>query len=226
VIAEAAHLLGGPFDTVIDVGGNVGGFAAEADDAWPLASVYSFEPVPELAAANLERAAGRWQVYTLAISRAQGEAELRVCVNQHSASTMQPPGSARKEHFKIADKFDRITVPTASLDDLIPYVDGRLLVKIDVEGHEGAVLQGGHELLGLAETVICEVQNDPSVFVGAPRPHEVDARMFAAGLCFAGVAGALLSPGSGGVLQFDGVWRRTLAPSGDERLGIRPLHAV
>lgn len=215
MIAEHAHLLGGPFDTVIDIGGNVGDFAEEAHGAWPLASVYSFEPVPELAAHNLERAQGRWQVYTLAVSKAEGEAELRVCVNQHSASTMQRPGSARAEHFKLADRYETITVATAPLDDLIPYVDGRLLVKIDVEGHEGAVLAGGHELLALAETVVCEVQNDPAVYVDAAPAHTLDKRLGEAGLRFAGIAGVLSAPRGGPVLQFDGVWRRSFPPEAD-----------
>ncbi len=222
MIAEYAHLLGGPFDTVFDVGGNVGDFAEEARAAWPLAQVYSYEPIPELAQANLERAAGRWLVYTLAISRVEGEAQLRVCENQHSASTMQRPGSARAEHFKLADRYRMITVATAPLDHLLPYADGRVLLKVDVEGHEGAVLAGGGELLPLVATVVCEVQNDPSVFVGTPYPHGVDRRLRDAGLRFAGLAGALLAPG-GAVLQFDGVWRRTVDEvSEDERLGIRP----
>lgn len=226
MIAEYVHLLGGPFDVVLDVGGNIGDFAAEAHDCWPRAAIYSFEPVPKLAEQNAKRAAGRWQTYTLAISRSEGAAEIRYCENQHSASTMQRPGSARAEHFKISDRFTRVKIHTAPLDHLATYCDGRVLLKVDVEGHEGDVLSSGRDVLGMVETVICEVQNDPSVFVGAPAPYEIDARLRNAGLMFAGCAGALVAP-NGALLQFDGVWRRTIAKTEDELLGIRPqLHAV
>lgn len=221
MIAESSDLLGGPFDTVFDVGGNVGDFAAEAVEAWPDARVLSFEPIPALADVNAAAGLGKWDCYTLAISRERGELPLRVCTNQHSASTMMLPGSARAEHFGIVDHFETISVDAVPLDDLTTYIDGRLLVKIDVEGHEADVIAGGHDTLWRAETVICEVQNDPSIFLGAPTPAEVDEALRGKGLAFAGVTAALTAPG-GRVLQFDGVWRRDAAKSRRKR----PLRAV
>lgn len=212
MIAENVSLLGGPFDTVFDVGGNRGDFAEEAVEAWPDARVFSFEPIPVVALANAERSllGERWSVYTLALSDRRGEQVLRWCRNQDSASTMQKPGSTRAEHFGIVDRFHPITVHTATLDDLVDYVDGRLLVKIDVEGHEGKVIAGGGDVLSLASTVVCEVQADASIFLGSPSPAEVDDMLQACGLTFMGKAGELRSP-DGTLLQYDGVWVRASA---------------
>lgn len=198
----------GPFGVVFDVGGNVGEFAEAALGRWPKASVYSFEPLPPASVRNRERAAGRWSVYEVAIGEAPDRGTLYYCLNQHSASTMQEPGAARLAHFGLADEFRPLEVEVLPLDSFLPLVRGRLLVKVDVEGSELQVLRGARETLLRAEMVVCEVQNDPEIFIGSASAWEVDLLLREAGLHFAGLAGALLSPASGGVLQFDGVWVR------------------
>lgn len=209
------HLLGEePFDSVFDVGGNVGDFAELARATWPDARVTSFEPLPEIADVQRERAGGRWWVEPVAISDRRGTVTMRRCDNQHTASTLQEPGTARGEHFGIRDKFTIVQVSTAPLDDYLRHADGRLLVKVDVEGHEREVIAGGKGVLSYAEAVIIEVQNDPAIFLGSPPPSWVDARLRLHGLRFAGLADAFLSPG-GEVLQYDAIYRRDRATAGE-----------
>lgn len=217
-----SDLPGGPFDLVVDVGGNVGDFAAAAFDCWPDAMVVSVEPVPMLADLQRERIpeaawqSGRWQVVEAAVTDADrlGGAVMNFCLNQHSASTLQQPGSVRRNLFGIADQWQTIQVRTILLDHLLPHAEGRerVLVKVDVEGHELWALRGGPLLLTLASTVVVEVQNAGDVFVGAGSPYEVNELLHSSGLRFAGLAGALLAPnelqGGERVLQFDGVWTR------------------
>lgn len=197
----------GPFDTVLDVGGNVGEFAELARQAWPDARVTSFEPVPPCARENRRRAAGRWWVEECALSADAGRATIRVCLNQPSASTMQEPGTTRLERFGIRDEFEELEVPVRTLDEFADVAGGRCLVKIDVEGHELAVLDGGEELLRHVECVVVEVNQDPHVFEGAPPPAVVDDALRRHGLFFSGVFAVQLDP-AGEVVQFDGVWRR------------------
>lgn len=205
--APALQVLG-PFDVVLDVGGNVGGWAELARSLWPAARLTSFEPIPYLAELNRERARGRWWVEQVALSSQAGEAVLHVCTNQHSASTMQPAGTVRRQRFGIQDRFEEITVPTRTLDSYARDVpDGRLLVKIDVEGHEGPVLAGGPALLELAAVVIVECQQSPDVFAGAATPGQVDELLRFSGLRFAGIIDSLADP-AGAVVQFDGIWTR------------------
>jgi FkbM family methyltransferase len=200
-------LLGGPFDSVLDVGGNVGEFAEQARTFWPDAWITSFEPLPELVEAQRVRARGRWQVEEIAISDRHGTATLNACINQPSASSMQPLGPVRRDEFGIKDQRIAIEVRTAPLDDYLEYVNGSLLVKVDVEGYEGHVLNGGRRVLRAAEAVLVEMQQDPSIFLGSAPPWNLDGLLRECGLSFAGLAGAFLSPG-GRVLQFDAIYRR------------------
>jgi FkbM family methyltransferase len=206
-VNAAALAALGTFDSVLDVGGNVGDFAALAREVWPDARVTSFEPVGPLARANRERAGGRWWVEEVAVSRAAGEATISVCLNQPSASTMHP-GLGRQHRFGIVDTFEPVTVETQPLDEYLGAVDGRLLVKVDVEGHELEVIAGAQAVLRLARCVIVECNQARDVFEGAPPPDAVDAELRHHGLYFAGIIGCLLAGPGGEVVQFDGVWRR------------------
>jgi FkbM family methyltransferase len=205
--AELDELLGGPFATVFDVGGNVGDFAELAHAAWPGAHVHSFEPVHALAEQNRGRAGGRWRVHGYAISDRPGQLTLHYCENQHPASTLQQPGTIRREAFGIRDHYRDLQVAAEPLDRWLERVREPLLLKIDVEGHEGRVLAGARRVLERAAAVLCEVQNVPGIFGGAPRPWEIDAALRSHGLSFAGLGASLCSP-QGRLLQFDGIWRR------------------
>jgi FkbM family methyltransferase len=207
------QILGGPFDTVLDVGGNVGDFAEQAATLWPGARIISFEPLLHIAAVNEARAhrtpsePARWQVETVAVSSGHGRAEILYNVAQPSASTMQQPGSVRRNLFRIEDRWEPIEIVTAPLDDWLQDVTGRLLVKIDVEGHEGSVIFGGRRVLERAATVVCEVQNMPGVFAQGVLPVYVDNALQRCGLRFHGVLDVLHAP-DGSIVQFDGIWRR------------------
>ncbi len=198
----------GPFDAVHDVGGNVGEWAGLARSLWPDARLTSFEPVPFLAELNRERAGGRWWVEEVGISDHSRGAYLSVCTNQHSVSTMQAVGTVRRQAFGIQDRWEAIRVDTRPLDAYLSGLpDGRLLVKIDVEGHEGFVLAGATDTLRRADAVIVECQQSPDVFDGAPSPAAVDELMQLAGLRFSGVLDSLSTP-AGELVQFDGLWLR------------------
>lgn len=192
---------------MFDVGGNVGDFAAAAHDAWPKARVVSFEPAQVMATRNHSRANGRWRVEQVACSNLDGEGWLNFCETQHSASSMEEPGSVRRELFGINDSYIPIPIRCVRLDDYLGDVTGPLLVKVDVEGHERQVLSGAPLVLDIADTVVCEVQHDPQVFPDASSALELDIAFRSHGLVFAGIWDALKAP-DGRVVQFDGIWRR------------------
>lgn len=196
----------GPFDTVFDVGGNVGQSAELFRGLWPHAAITSFEPIAALADANRARARGRWFVHDVAISDRRGTAEIHACLDQPAASTMQTPGRARAERFGIRDRYSDVAVAADRLDHYRGTIKGRLLVKIDVEGHEAQVLAGAPETLYAAQAVIIEI-NAPDVFQDAPTAGEIDFLLRARGLTFAGVLDCLKDP-AGDVVQFDAVYQR------------------
>jgi FkbM family methyltransferase len=200
----------GPFDEVLDVGGNVGTFAEECRTLWPDARITSFEPLPQLATGNEVRSRGRWLVEPIALSDTDGSAVIRYCRNQHSASTMQEPGTLRQERFGIVDEFEQVPVTTCRLDSYLAGLHSfgeRVLLKVDVEGHERQVLEGAAMALAAIDTAVVEVQNSPAIFLDSPPPDVIDSMLRDAGLYFSGLLGALAEP-RGEVVQFDGVWRR------------------
>lgn len=197
----------GPFDSVLDVGGNVGDFAEGCRQAWPACTITSFEPLPELAAINKKRAGGRWWVENAAIADREGPVTFRYCTNQHSASTIMQPGGLRRREFGIVDHFDEFETFALPLDNYLHLVEGRTLLKVDVEGAEGLVLAGAEAVLREVDVVQLEVNQAPDIFVGSPPPQWVDDELRRHGLFLAGVLAVQTTP-AGEVVQFDGVWSR------------------
>jgi FkbM family methyltransferase len=200
-------MLGGPFATVLDVGGNVGAFAKQAYMRWPAARIISFEPFDDLAAANRGLAQGRWSVSATAIGAYDGHAAIWRNEFYSEASTMKPPGTVRRDLLGIQDRWREVTVRVTRLDNLGP-LEPPLLLKIDVEGSEGDVLAGATNTIKLCDTVVVEVQNDPHIFAGSPSVAQLDDLLRPAGLELVGVAGHYCDPRTGRLLQWDGVWAR------------------
>lgn len=197
----------GPFDEVLDVGGNIGLFAERCRDAWPDARITSFEPLPGAVHVHRDRARNRWWVEQVAVSSQRGEATLHFCTNQHTASSLHTAGVVRRERFGLRDTFQDITVRTETLDRLIATtLRPRTLLKVDVEGHELEVLRGAERTLDQVTVCVVEV-NQGDVFQGAPAPVQVDGELRRHGLSFTGVIGVVVD-GAGDVVQFDGVWSR------------------
>jgi FkbM family methyltransferase len=156
-VTETLHRLIDPGDLVLDVGANVGyltGLAAVRAEAE--GRVIAFEPHPrvfELLQANVRRWRERPELASVepqqaAASDHSGTAELQsgplFHVNMGLAS-LADHGSET-----IPSDVDLIQVDVHRLDDVIG--DRRVgLLKVDVEGHEPAVLAGASRLLGAGQ---------------------------------------------------------------------------
>jgi FkbM family methyltransferase len=139
-------------DVVIDVGANRGQWAALARARFPDATYHLVEPQSGCLAALNALAAGtvRVHVHSTAVTRP-------------GVSTLSMVGGGpRKDgegNFALASaaSSEAIAYPSTTLDALLGAVDGRrVLLKLDVEGHELAVLEGASALLARTEVVIAE----------------------------------------------------------------------
>ena len=159
-----------PGDAVFDVGANKGGYlACLARAVGRTGLVVAFEPIPSLAT-RLTTATKqlRWshvEVCAAAASDGDGKAMLATPEGTHHwASSLEhnaSPGATTQE------------VATVRLDRYLGRLGARSLsaIKIDVEGHESAVIRGGHELLKRQRPLlVVEVEarhrpdRDPTVF--------------------------------------------------------------
>jgi len=135
------HLVD-PSRAAIDIGANEGIYSGRMAQLCP--RVHCFEPIPWFAAALRRKLAASVVVHECALSNRAGTGELRIPYHDgtemHGTSTLEAdnplPGST---HIKP------VPCRLARLDDEIDEPVG--FIKIDVEGHELAALEGADRIL-------------------------------------------------------------------------------
>lgn len=146
---------------VWDVGANVGLFTfVAAGLAAPTGQVLAIE-ADEWLAMNLRRAA-RWNTGTgvtvdaicVAISDTPGVSEFNVARANRAVSYLTSGGGSTM----TGGVRSRHHVPTLPLDALLGTFPAPNIVKIDVEGHEVAVLTGARRVLDSQPVILVEVQ--------------------------------------------------------------------
>ncbi len=128
-------------DEILDVGANIGWFSLLAGAAAPRARLTAIEANPKMAAilrANLALNGTVAEVIEQAASAQRGEATWYQSPSDMSG-TLDPSFNAQVALTR--------TVQTTTLDHLVAGRGGRMLLKIDVEGHEPEVLAGAQGLL-------------------------------------------------------------------------------
>lgn len=174
-MAIARSLLG-PGDTAIDVGANVGLYTLMASRAvGPRGRVYAFEPATathDLLARNVALAGATNVVLErLAVSDAAGTATLLL----NSESGLASLGATGRGRPAGSETVQCVTIDAYAAEEGVARVS---LLKVDVEGLEGHVLQGARELLS-RETeiaVLAELSGENFRALGFD-PGEVVERM-------------------------------------------------
>jgi FkbM family methyltransferase len=124
----------------VDIGANEGFFAHHL---LPLArSVVAFEPLPQMLARLRENYAGKVAIHGVILSDREGQAELKYPAGGYMSATIAESNLAALESGR---DIETVVAPMRTLDSFNLTNVG--FVKIDVEGHEEAVLHGGLETL-------------------------------------------------------------------------------
>jgi len=107
---------------------------------------YAFEPCPVQLAVLIDRLATRpsprLHIETTALSDRTGEARLRIVAADLGRSSIEATNP-----LECAGDIEVLTVPTRRLDDYAETMEAVGCIKIDVEGHEEAVLRGAARIL-------------------------------------------------------------------------------
>lgn len=199
-------------DTVLDVGANLGQYAAGLRIAGFPGRIVSVEPLPGAHRAMARRAAGDplWTTVRTAAGDRVGTLTVHVSANSYSSSALDilpahldaSPDSA----YVAAEE-----VPLTTVDALVETYGldpARTLLKIDVQGYEDAVLSGAAGVLPELAGIQIELSLVP-LYAGQPlMPATVD-RLAAAGLTLWALEPGFTDSGTGRMLQCDGVFLRT-----------------
>lgn len=173
-----------PFRSLVDVGAHHGEFTDLAKHYYDLKQVWMVEADPELAAQLRAkyRDATDCRVVHAAVAREIGELEFRILKHRASSSLLpviQRPGPGLGVDLGEAR---RVKVPALPLDTLferegIGSVD---LMKVDIQGAERMLIQGGTQALRKVRWLFIEVFFD-EFYEGSARFGEIDNLLWALG---------------------------------------------
>lgn len=157
-----------PGGLMVDVGANYGYFALLWASLDPKNRAIAFEPAPANAAALSGNVAtngfaSRVEVIPAAVGRERGEVRFTEDTEQSGWSRISDNGSAGQ------------ALPLVTLDDSLPAPQGSIaLLKIDTEGHDWAVLEGGRGLFASRRIEVAVFECDAAEY-GGPQGARLQA---------------------------------------------------
>lgn len=134
-----------PMRTIIDVGANRGAWASAARERWPSAHIHAFEPSAETFANLSARVGSTVTCRQTAIGDTIGTADLHHVPGVDALSSLHRRDLA--EHGMEMTEAETVEVVTLDHYCDVNGIDRIDFLKIDVEGHELAVLAGASGLL-------------------------------------------------------------------------------
>ena len=194
-------------DLVLDVGANQGQWARELRAEGYRGALVSFEPFAGAferlrATAEGDRA---WETRRLALGDTNGEVSLYVAANEGASSSLLRMTEAHVDAAPYAGVVNEERVPLARLDDVQLPAGEQLFLKLDVQGGEGAVLDGAPETLERVRVLECELSL-VELYEGQALLGE--QRLDDAGFELWGLQPSFADWQSGRLLQVDGLFVR------------------
>jgi len=197
------------FETILDVGANVGQFALAAVLHFPEAKIYSFEPLPDVfeeLQANTRRKPNI-KSFNLALGTHNGR--IPFYRNQYTRLSSSLKIHKENDHLRYSQNLTSLTeVEMIRLDEFSILSDIRspTLLKIDVQGMEMDVLNGCTRILSKIDLILCEVA---LVQLYENQPVFDDIHCFMKNIGYVLVAPLFINKGQGGkAIEVDLLYRR------------------
>lgn len=196
--------------TVIDVGANVGQFARSIRDFLPGAMIYSFEPLADCCkqlAAHFKNDP-KFEAFCLALGDRSEERSMHRSAYSCSSSLL-PMLDLHKNSFPESASSTIESVTVKRLDDVMrgKSLQPPVLLKLDVQGYEDIVVQGGLETVSRCQGVLVEASTT-RLYEGQPLFDDIYRLFRRLGFSYRGNVGQLLSPLDGSILQVDAFFIR------------------
>jgi FkbM family methyltransferase len=194
------------FDVVIDIGANKGDYVKKFRRAFPLAKIYAFEPLPDMFA--LLQTSLRYkntEIFNVALADKTGRGKFYYNLDFPDSSSFYKEADFSPQIWnKVVRNIRKITVKTTTLDSVMAgkmKPKDKTLVKIDVEGYEKKVIEGGRKTLRQATACVIEVHFS-NWYEGQPSFEEIFQAMKALGYEYRGNwYQAVLSSGAAGYID-------------------------
>jgi FkbM family methyltransferase len=153
--------------TIIDIGANKGQFAQKMRRQFPKAKIFAFEPLPlpyQILQQWSDRQHNPIHTYNLALGDRVDKLEINSHVLFTASSSLLPTTELCENLYPMVREQEKIIVQQSTLDREMEQFEGKLqqeiLVKIDVQGYEDRVIQGGQKTLSQAKACILEISLD------------------------------------------------------------------
>lgn len=194
--------------TVFDVGANTGQFASAIKVLLPDAKIYSFEPIPECYERLTKKFPSNEQYQAFCVALGNEAGKITFWKSQFAeSSSILPMSEIHKENFPWTAESIPIEVPVKTLDAVFPELNiiPKVLLKIDVQGYEKKVLEGGIISLEKIDFVLVETSFQ-TLYEGQATFDEIYRFLTSAGYEFAGNFDQLIAPLDGTILQGDALF--------------------
>ncbi len=196
------------FQTVLDAGANRGQFALFARQMLPGATLLCFEPLaaPRRRLERVTVGSGA-TIFDVALGARAETASFHVSAADDSSSLLSI-GARQREAFPGTEEREQISVRVRRLDEVIDAnaLARPVLLKVDVQGGELALLQGAEGVLGVVDAMLIEA-SFVQLYEGQPLIGEVWKLIAAAGFTCRGIWSITYGPG-GVSLQADFLFAR------------------
>jgi FkbM family methyltransferase len=174
--------------TVLDIGANDGAYARESCERFKKATVHAFEPL-ESCYQKLEhmvRDEPRIKPHQYALGAREEERTITKSTFHPSSSLLAMSGLHKKLYPKSIGGTEE-TISVKRLDDVAPelHIVYPMLVKIDVQGFEDKVIEGGKYTLSLADIIIVETSFF-ELYEGQPLSDTIRAMLHTLGFKYYG----------------------------------------
>jgi FkbM family methyltransferase len=198
-------------NTVIDVGANDGSYGRKLRELGYAGKIISFEPLSS-AYKMLENSAGKdanWEVYNYALGSHEASAWINIAGNSYSSSLldMLPAHVHSAPHAKYIGR-EKIEIKT--LDSVFSSVcsqTDRYYLKMDTQGFENEVINGGKNALKFIDTVQLEMSLVPLYKDGILFNEMYDV-LFRMDYRLMSIEPGFTDKDSGQMLQIDGIFHR------------------
>lgn len=202
--------------TLIDVGANVGQFSVAALNIFKGVHVHAFEPI-ESCVNKLRLNTSKYSnvhIHAVALSAKQERADFHINAYSLASSLLRLSNKHQAEFSKVAEK-QTVSIEVSTLDHFFSDADllAPVLLKIDVQGAEKFVLEGGKETLKSVDYVILET-SFTKMYEGETLFLDIIELMKSYGFQFIRPIDFLKSPNSREILQADILFKKQVSTGG------------